>query len=248
MSVSTIEVKTLKIPNTTHLYDVYTDAFQLTKGIILLDILHMVNHEMPQHLNIPILNANNVLCSIGKNMPIASMHSAGNCEEAQEVSWSKVQCDTSKLPPQIPENTSLQLEPGTKSLASSIPDADIPKEARMKLQELLNKKYLQIILQNAMDISRTNLIKLDIPTDGPPIASKLYTVLLKYPEFLDHEIKHLEEADIISWSMSSWTSPILVVPEKQDHMETSNSQSSNNFSLQLCIDCRKLNSCIQTAH
>ena len=53
--------------------------------------------------------------------------------------------DTSKLLPKIPLNTSLQLELDTKALASSIPDADIPEEARMKLQELLNKKYLQII-------------------------------------------------------------------------------------------------------
>ena len=51
-----------------------------------------------------------------------------------------------------------------------------------------NRKYLQIILQNAKDIGRTNLIKLDIPMEGPPITSKLYMVPLKYQEFVDHEI------------------------------------------------------------
>ena len=85
-----------------------------------------------------------------------------------------------KLLPKILQNTSLQLEPDTKALATSIPDADIPKEARTKLQELLNKKYLQIISQNVMDTGRTNLIELDIPTEGPSITSKPYTVLLKY--------------------------------------------------------------------
>ena len=73
---------------------------------------------------------------------------------------------------------------------------DIPKKARTKLQELLNKKCLQIISQNAMDIGRTNLIELDVPMEGPLIAYKLYTVLLKYHKFLDHEIKQLEEASI----------------------------------------------------
>ena len=68
----------------------------------------------------------------------------------------------------------------------------------------------------AMDIGRTNLIKLDIPTEGPPIASKLYTVPLKYGEFVDHEIKQLEETGIISRSMSNWASPILVVPKKEE--------------------------------
>ena len=112
-------------------------------------------------------------------MPIASMCAVGTCEEAQEVSWSRLQCNTSKLLPQILQNTSLQLESNTKGLTSSIPDAGIPKEASTKLQELLNKTYLQIISQNATVISRTNLIKLDIPTEGPLITSKPYIVLLK---------------------------------------------------------------------
>ena len=47
--------------------------------------------------------------------------------------------------------------------------------------------------------------------------------------------------------MSNWVSPNLVVPKKQDCMETNRSQGSSNFNLQLCIDYRKLNSCIQTA-
>ena len=124
---------------------------------------------------------------------------------------------------------------------------DIPEEARMKLQELLDKKYPQIIAQNAIDIGRTNLIKLDIPTEGLIIASKPYTVLIKYLKFIDHEIKQLQEADIISQSMSDWASPMLMVPKKEDLMETNIPQGSSNFNLQQCIDYRKLNSCIQMA-
>ena len=193
MSVSIIEVKT-----SNNLYEVSADTFQLQEGIILLNIMHRVNHKTLQHPNIPVLIANNVPCSIGKNMPIASMYPAGKCEGVQEVRWTRLQYDTSKLIPQILQNTHLQLESNTKSLASSIPDVDIPKEARTKLKELLDKKYLQIISQNATDVGRTNLIELDIPTKGPPIASKLYTVLLKYHESTDHIIKQLEEAGIIS--------------------------------------------------
>ena len=84
---------------------------------------------------------------------------------------------------------------------------DIPKVARTKLQELLNKKSLQIISQTALDIGRTNLIELDIPTDGLPIASKLNTVLMKYHKLIDYEIKQLEEMGIISQSMSYWARP-----------------------------------------
>ena len=109
-----------------------------------------------------------------------------------------------------------QLEPDTNNLPRSIQDADIPDKARGKLKELLDIKYSNIMSQTATCIGRTNLIKLDILTEGPPIASKSYTVPLKYGEFIDHEIKQLEEVAIISRSMSNCTSPKLVVPKKEE--------------------------------
>ena len=130
-------------------------------------------------------------------MPIAPMCPAGKCDEVQEIIWSRLQCDTAKLLPKIPHNASLHLEPDTKALASSIPDADIPKEARTKLQELLNEKYLQIIFQKGMDISSANLVKLDIPTESRPITSKLYTIFLKYSEFVDHEYQYWSRCILI---------------------------------------------------
>ena len=73
----------------------------------------------------------------------------------------------------------------------------IPDEARDKLKELLNIKYANIMSQTAMDIGRNNLIELDILTESPPITFKPYTVPLNYREFVDHEIKQLEETGII---------------------------------------------------
>ena len=193
VSVSILEVKTPKLKNTTNLYKMNAVTALLPEGVILLDILHRVDHKTPQYLNIPVLNANNVPCSIGKNMPIVSMHPVGMCEEVQEVSWNSLQCDTSKPLPQIPHNTRLQLEPDSKGLPRPIPDVDIPEEATMKFRDLLERKYLNIISQDMMDIGRTNLIELNIPTEGLPIASKPYTVPLKYCELMDHESKQLEE-------------------------------------------------------
>ena len=102
-----------------------------------------------------------------------------------------------------------------------------------------------------MDIGRTNLIKLEIPTEGPPIISKPYTMPLKKHKFLDHKIRQLEEVGIISRSLCNLASPILVVPKMEESVDTgSNTSGSKNskFNLQLCIDYRKLNSQIQTAH
>ena len=87
-----------------------------------------------------------------------------------------------------------------------------------------------------MDIGRSKLIKLDIHKEDPPIVSKPYTILLKYCEFINYEIKQLEEAGIIPYSMSDWHSPIPGVQKKQDFMETNKPQNSSNFNLWQCID------------
>ena len=82
--------------------------------------------------------------------------------------------------------------------------------------------------------------------------SNPYTLPLKYREFVDHEIKQLEEAGIISRSMSHWASLILVVPKKEELAENSRNPSTtpstnnNKFNLRLCIDYRKLNSHVMT--
>ena len=76
---------------------------------------------------------------------------AGKCEEVQEVSYSRLQYDIAKLLPQIPKNTNLQLDPNTNPLLRSIPDVDIPEEARNKLQKLLNMKCIHICPRQPMD-------------------------------------------------------------------------------------------------
>ena len=72
---------------------------------------------------------------------------------------------------------------------------------------------------------------------------------------MDQEIKQLEEAGIISRSMSDWASLILIVPKKDKRPVPikPNSSMSNptkpkkEFNLRFCINYRKLNSHIVTA-
>ena len=85
VSISIIEVKIPELTNTIDLYEMNADTFQLPEGVILLDVLHRVDHKTPQHLNVAVLNANYVPCSIGKNMPIASMPSVAKCEEFRRL-------------------------------------------------------------------------------------------------------------------------------------------------------------------
>ena len=47
VSVPIIKDKTLKLANTANLYEMNADTFQLPEGIILLDVLHRVDHKTP---------------------------------------------------------------------------------------------------------------------------------------------------------------------------------------------------------
>ena len=150
------------------------------------------------------------------------------------------------LPHEVPW-TNLQLEADkSKQPEISTPDADVLRDALLKLQQLLKAKYRSIVSKSAMDKGRTNLIELDFPTKGPPIACKPYSVPLKYQDLVDQEIKQLEDAGIILHSMSNWASPILVVPKK-DNPNVASNIKDKQFNLHFCIDYHKLISRILTA-
>ena len=158
----------------------------------------------------------------------------------------KTQEQVHDLLPQMPQ-TNLQLEADKPNHPeNSMPNADVPEKALNKLQHLLEAKYSTIVSKSTTHIGRTSLIKLDIPTESPPIACKPYSLPLKYQDFIDQEIKHLEDAGIISYLMSNWASPILVVPKKPV-LNTSNTKDNKQFNFRLCTNYCKLNIRILTA-
>ena len=76
---------------------------------------------------------------------------------------------------------------------------------------------------------------MDLPTTGLPVASKPYTIPLKYKSFIDEEIKLLEDAGCISKLISDQVSPICIVKKKSDPSQP------NKLQLGMCIDYRKVN-------
>ena len=82
---------------------------------------------------------------------------------------------------------------------------------------------------------------MDLPSTGPPVSTKPYTIPLKYRSFLDEEIKLLEDAGCISKSLSDWASPICIV-KKLDPSQPHKPQ------LRMCIDYRKVNQSLGTVH
>ena len=69
-------------------------------------------------------------------------------------------------------------------------DANIPLEIQHKL-------CTGIISKSLTDFGRTNLIEMDLPTTGPPVSTKPYTIPLKYKSFTNDEIKLLKDARCI---------------------------------------------------
>ena len=71
--------------------------------------------------------------------------------------------------------------------------------------------------------------------EGSPVFVKQYTIPLKYHHFIDDETKRLEEAGLISRSLSNWSAPCMVVPKKQDP------DNPCEVQLRMVIDYRQLN-------
>ena len=83
---------------------------------------------------------------------------------------------------------------------------------------------------------------MDLPTTGPAISTKPYTIPLKYKSFIDEEIKLLEDAECISKSLSDWASPICIVKKKPGPCQPHKPQ------LHMYIHYRKVNQFLITAH
>ena len=153
------------------------------------------------------------------------------------------QTQTQKLLPAFPKHSSFQIHANDNSKpAIMLQDADIPQNIRDKLNHMINTEFACIVSKSSADFVRTNLVEMDLPTTGLPVASKPYTIPLKYKSFIDHEIKLLEGAGCISKSLSGWASPICVVKKKPDPSEP------NNLQLRMCIDYRKVNQSLIAAH
>ena len=75
---------------------------------------------------------------------------------------------------------------------------------------------------------------MDIDTgDSPPVSSRPYTLPLKHYEWVQREIESLEQAGVITKSMSKWASLVVIVPKKSAPREPPKRR--------LCIDFRKVN-------
>ena len=196
-SITVVSVEMPPNVNTGQIYKL-NHKFPLPSSTIPIDVVHKFDNKVPYKLKIPILNTtNNNNANIARNTVLVSLSPAEKVDSIFSLEWDTLLqtrqlaveevLDQQKTPeqvhdllPQIPQ-TNLQLEADKpKQPEISTPNVEVPKKALIKLQHLIKAKYSTIVSTSATDIGRTNLIELDIPTEGPPIACKPYSVPQKY--------------------------------------------------------------------
>ena len=81
---------------------------------------------------------------------------------------------------------------------------------------------------------------MDIDTgDSPPISQKPYNLPLKHADWVQKELTTLEEAGVITRSVSPWASPIGIGPKKAE-------KPGEPPRRRLCVDYRAINKLLPT--
>ena len=84
-SISVIEIRIPEILGSNNINKLDFRTFQLPEGDVLLDMTHHVDHKITRMLKVPISNPNNTTSGLEKNSKMATLVSAGKCEQIQEV-------------------------------------------------------------------------------------------------------------------------------------------------------------------
>ena len=106
------------------------------------------------------------------------------------------------------------------------------------------KGYLPYLKENTtiscppMDVGRTNLFQMDIPSMGQPVACKHYPIPLKYQTFVDQKIK----LQAVYQKLSQWAVPVIIVPKNPDPRNLCKQQ------LHLVLHYRSLYKLINATH
>ena len=184
---------------------------QLPKGLIPLDVLHNIQPKQPREMLISLLNIMNSIIKLLKNTILGSITKVDNVQNVQNIyslQHHSVKANDKTLPlkplilmfPNCSNFTTHAHD--TNKSPMQLQDANVLLEIQCKLHTMLTSKFTRVISKSPADFGRTNLIEMDLPTTGPPVSTKPYTIPLKYKSFIDDEIKLLEDASCISKSLS----------------------------------------------
>ena len=117
----------------------------------------------------------------------------------------------------------------------------LSSETKRKLDNIIDE-YSDIFSKDQYDISLSTHPPVEIPTEVPPCISAPYTILLKFRPWADNTINKLLEASMIQCTMSTWASPVIIVPKKGLELpKDPKTPLPVSAKLRLVCDDRKLN-------
>ena len=121
--------------------------------------------------------------------------------------------------------------------------AKVSPETKKKLTQLI-EDYADVFSKNQYDVGESTHPPVEIPTEGPPCISVPYTIPLKFRPWADNTLNKLLEAGMIQCTMSTWASPVIIVPKKglQANQGNPGEPLGLDAKLRMCCDYRKLNS------
>ena len=91
---------------------------------------------------------------------------------------------------------------------------NLSPEMKKKLDNIIDE-YSDIFSKDQYNIGTSTHLPVEIPTEGPPCISAPYTIPLKFRPWADNTINKLLEVGIIQRTMSTWASPVIIVPKKR---------------------------------
>ena len=94
-------------------------------------------------------------------------------------------------------------------------------ETKKKLDKLI-KEYEDMFSKNQYDVGESTQPPVEIPTEGPPCISAPYTIPLMFRPWVDNTLNKLLDAGMIQHTMSTWASPVIIVPKKGLQVNQSN--------------------------
>ena len=105
---------------------------------------------------------------------------------------------------------------------------DLTQDQKDQLKSLLSE-FRDVFAFSNYELGKTDLIQHHIETEGPPIKQRPYRVSEKQRQCIEKHVNDMLERNIISESLSPWSSPVVLVPK------------GNSGETRFCVDYRKLN-------
>ena len=116
----------------------------------------------------------------------------------------KEEKESPELLPEYPTDSNMEMKTVMKRPEVNLEDAKDADKWKAKVANMLESKFTSIMSKSSTDVGQTNLHTVDGQvTEGSPVFVKQYTIPLKYQNFIDDETKRLEEAGLISRSLSN---------------------------------------------